>query len=163
MKNIIKTILLLGIVSTAFAGKYGMAGCGVGSLVLGDQPGKIQIAAALINDAVSYFTGVAPTWSMTTGTSNCSEDGVTLQSKEQDYFAEANFETLKNEMAQGQGENLAAFASLFGCSDKGSARFSATMQQNYQSIFNGAQDGTDMLVGVRGVFTSQMSSSCNGL
>ncbi len=155
MKLILKTILAAGLVSSAFAGKYGTAGCGIGALVLGDQPGKIQIVAATLNNII-----IPQTSAITTGTSNCTEDGVTLQNKEQDYFAEANFEVLKQETAQGHGENLDAFASLFGCSTDS---FSASMQKNYGSIFDGAQDGADMLVGVRNVVATEMAGSCGAL
>ena len=163
MKNIIKFAFAIGLVSSAFAGKYGMAGCGIGSLVLGDQPGKIQIVAAIIDDAAGQYLGLNQTWTVTTGTSNCTESGVALKDREQDYFADANFANLRQEMAQGQGENLDAFASLFGCTGENSAKFSATMQKNYQQIFDGAQDGSDMLVGVRSVVGAQMAGTCSTL
>lgn len=155
MKLILKTILAAGLISSAFAGKYGTAGCGIGALVLGDQPGKIQLVAATLNNII-----VPQTSAITTGTSNCTEDGVALENKEQDYFAEANFEVLKQETAQGRGENLDAFASLFGCS---ADQFSVSMQQNYDAIFSGAQDGADMLVGVRSIVATQMAGTCGAL
>jgi len=157
MKNIIKTALILGLATSAFAGKYGTAGCGLGSLVFGDQPGMIQIVAATTNNLI-----VPQTTAITTGTSNCTADGVALENREQDYFAEVNFENLRQEMAQGKGENLEAFASLFGCKTA-TNKFSATMQKNYSNIFQGSQDGADMLVGVRKVFAEEMSGSCSEL
>jgi hypothetical protein len=156
--KLVKTILAAGALSAAFAGGYGMAGCGIGALVLGDQPGKIQIVAATLNNII-----IPQTSAITTGTSNCTEDGVTLQSHEQDYFAEANFELLKLESAQGRGENLDAFAALFGCSANGTAQFSASMQKNYNQIFSDAQNGMEMLSGVRSVVAPELAASCSAL
>ncbi len=42
----VATLLML---SQSYANHFGMAGCGLGSLVFGDQTGKIQIVAATIN------------------------------------------------------------------------------------------------------------------
>lgn len=144
MKITLKLVLAAGLISAAFAGNYGTAGCGIGALVFGDQPGKIQIVAATLNNII-----VPQTSAITTGTSNCTEDGVAMQDREQDYFAEANFELLKQETAQGYGENLDAFASLFGCDGEASAQFSATMHQNYDKIFSDSDNGIEMLKEVR--------------
>ncbi|MEN0057326.1 MAG: DUF3015 family protein, partial [Bdellovibrio sp.] len=48
-------------------GTYGTAGCGLGSLVFGNEKGPVQIVAATLNG-----TGVQ-TFGITTGTSNCGE------------------------------------------------------------------------------------------
>lgn len=157
MKIALKVVLAAGLVSSAFAGKYGTAGCGLGALILGDQPGMIQIVAATLNGTGVQSSGI------TTGTSNCTEDGVTLQSREQDYFAEANFELIKQESAQGKGENLDAFASLFGCTGAGTVQFSATLQKNYTQIFSAAQNSSEMLDGVRSVVANELATTCNGL
>src|SRR3954464_7446787 len=45
---------------------YGTAGCGLGSLVFGDQKGAIQILAATTNTTFG-----TQTFGITTGTSNC--------------------------------------------------------------------------------------------
>ena len=47
---------------------YGTAGCGLGSMIFGDQKGAIQILAATTN---SIFG--TQTFGITTGTSNCGE------------------------------------------------------------------------------------------
>src|SRR5689334_6829374 len=79
-------------------GKIGPAGCGLGSLVFGDMKGPVQIVAATLNGVYGNQT-----FAMTSGTSNCQDNGVTLKEKEQEYFANANFESLHQEIAQGQG------------------------------------------------------------
>ena len=108
-------------------GRYGSAGCGLGSLAFGDQPGGIQIIAATLNG-----TGVQ-TFGITSGTSNCAEDGVAMNEGETNSFAEANFESLKQEMAQGQGDNLQVLASLMGCD---AHALGSAARSNYGSIFD---------------------------
>ena len=51
---------------------YGTAGCGLGSLVFGDQPGIIQIVAATLNGIGGQ------TFAITSGTSNCGEAAVSV-------------------------------------------------------------------------------------
>jgi hypothetical protein len=133
--------------SSLFAGaKYGSAGCGLGSLVFGDQKGFVQVFAATTN-----ATFYSQTFGITSGTSNCTDDGVAMIDKEKQYFSEANFESLKQEMAQGQGENLTAYASLFGCS---STAFATSMQGNYSKVFTPGVDADAMLQNVQSVVGS---------
>lgn len=129
---------LLSVATVAEARKYGTAGCGLGSMVFGDQKGKIQILAATTNG-----TAYNQTFGITSGTSNCAEDGVALKEKEKEYFASANYESLMQEMAQGQGENLQAMARLFGC---GAQEFSTSMRAHYGSIFPSAETDADAML-----------------
>lgn len=123
--------------SSANAAKYGAAGCGLGSIVFGNQKGMVQILAATTNG-----TSGNQTFGITSGTSNCADDGVALADKEKEFFANANFESLKQEMAQGQGENLAAFASLYGCS---SGAFAQSVKSNYGTILPEGATAMNML------------------
>src|SRR5438309_10501086 len=47
---------------------YGLAGCGLGSMIFGDQKGAIQILAATTNSTFG-----TPTFGISSGTSNCVE------------------------------------------------------------------------------------------
>ncbi len=54
--------------------KYGMAGCGVGSLFISDKGKPMQLLAVTTNGTgVSQWIGV---FAITSGTSNCTEDGI---------------------------------------------------------------------------------------
>lgn len=131
-------------------GKYGSAGCGLGSMVFADQKGPIQILAAFVNDAV-----FPQTFAISSGTSNCFEDGVALNDKEQEFFANTNFESLHQEMAQGHGESLSAFASLFGCSGTSVETFSTTTKSEFVKIFPSEKtNSVEMLGNIRGLIKS---------
>lgn len=119
-------LLVAGLALSANAAKYGMAGCGLGSIAMG--PKGSQVSAGTTNSS----TGTQ-LFGITSGTSNCAEDGVALKQSEVNSFAEANFETLKSEMAQGKGENLTVLASLMGCD---AAKLGSAVRADYGSIFD---------------------------
>ncbi|MBK8802223.1 MAG: DUF3015 family protein [Fibrobacteres bacterium] len=119
-------LLVAGLSFSVSAANYGMAGCGLGSIAMG--PKGSQVSAGTTNSSTgTQFFGI------TSGTSNCAEDGVALKQSEVNSFAEANFETLKSEMAQGKGENLTVLASLMGCD---AAKLSSSVRADYGSIFD---------------------------
>jgi len=121
----------LSIATTALAeggikgnGVYGTAGCGLGSLVFGNQPGGVQIVAATLNG-----TGVQ-TFGITTGTSNCAPGAFAQGTKN---FVDANREVLAKDAARGQGESVGALAVINQCKDlKG---VGAALQRDYALIF----------------------------
>lgn len=123
-----KTLALLvaGFSVAASAANYGMAGCGLGSIVMG--PRGSQVSAATTNSSSN-----TQLFGITTGTSNCAEDGVAMSETEARSFAEANFESLKSEMAQGKGENLSVLASLMGCDSR---TMGDAVRADYGSIFD---------------------------
>jgi len=108
----------------AAGSKYGTAGCGLGSLAFGNQPGGIQIIAATLNG-----TGIQ-TFGITTGTSNC-EPGLLAQGTKN--FVDANREVLAKDAARGEGEAVGALAVINQCKDlKG---VGAALQRDYGTIF----------------------------
>jgi hypothetical protein len=126
-------LALMGMSHSAFAapkalestntGSYGVAGCGLGSVVFGSQPGPIQIVAATLNG-----TGVQ-TFGITTGTSNC---GPGLFAQRATDFVSSNKVALQNDVAKGDGETLASFEKLMNCKNSG---FASELKANYESIF----------------------------
>jgi hypothetical protein len=94
--------------SSVWAANYGMAGCGLGSIVMGKDGN--QILAATTNG--TFWT---QTFGITSGTSNCTRDGAVAKAHQALAFAEANYTSLMRQMASGEGEYLAGFVSLAGC------------------------------------------------
>lgn len=132
---------LLSVATTASAaagaglkgtGAYGVAGCGLGSMVFGNQPGGVQVLAATTNG-----TGVQ-TCGITSGTSNC---GPGLIAEGTKNFVEANREVLAKEMSRGQGETIGALTWMAGCSDSG--QVGAVLQAHYGEIFTSEQATSD--------------------
>ena len=105
-----------------------MAGCGLGSIVMG--PKDSQISAATTNATGSQEFGI------TTGTSNCVPDSKGNASVEQENFMFTNYATLSKEMAQGNGTTLAGLAKVMGCGEQVQSDFFKATQSEHEKIFS---------------------------
>ncbi len=153
MKKIVLSLLSLGFAMTAHtagaqagglkgSGVYGVAGCGLGSMVLGNQDGVMQVIAATLNG-----TGVQ-TFGITSGTSNC---GKGLFAKaEVNSFIQSNSVALENDIVRGQGETLSTLNQMLGCG----AEFGNTLQNNYKQIYAPGVEASEKI--------SALAQSCQG-
>ncbi len=123
MKNLLLMLTLL-VSSVSMAKMYGEAGCGLGSIVIGSSGN--QVLAATTN-----HTGIQ-TFGITSGTSNCIDDGAVASSKSVPVYIEVNKIALAKDAARGEGETLAGLARLMGCDSK---QFGSTLKSNYNKIF----------------------------
>ncbi len=158
--SVLSSLLLLGTgVNTAsadhHAGAYGTAGCGLGSLVFGSDPGMVQILAATTNGISGNQT-----FGITSGTLNCAGGGGSIVATA--AFVESNREVLAKDIARGSGETIEALSSLAGCSDD--KQVAAKLQSEYSRIFPGA-DVTNVEVSgsVVSVLRQDASLSCENL
>ena len=124
MKKILVLMISFGCMN-AFARNFGDAGCGLGSVVMGKDGN--QVLAATTND-----TSYTQIFGITSGTSNCIDDGAVAAHREVPLFIEVNRVALANDAARGQGETLAGLAQLMGCQEHA---FGQAMKSNYDSIF----------------------------
>lgn len=126
-KLLIATALMLVAVS-ANASRYGMSGCGLGSQVFGTEKGVVkQVLAGLLN-----VTG-GQTFAITSGTSNCTEDGAVRRTKEAQLFIEVNKEAIAKDISRGNGDTVKSLSHLFKCAN--SKQLGAKLQKKYSSIF----------------------------
>lgn len=134
---------------------YGMAGCGLGSVVIGPSGG--QISAATTNGSTS-----TQGFGISSGTSNCLEPSRAAAVEAQKQFFTENLATLSKEMAQGEGDSLRALSDTFGCSQEAYPTFAAQLQSSYSNIF-AAPGSIAALSEVESVLKSNetLSSSCN--
>lgn len=116
--------------ATASAQTYGMAGCGLGSIVFGQENTMVkQILAATTNGTFG-----SQTFGITSGTSNCTTAGVVKAQREQAAFVEVNFRDLKRDMAAGGGEFLNSFGTLLGCDDSAKPALAKMSQNKYETL-----------------------------
>ena len=109
---------------------YGLAGCGLGSLVFGDQKGAIQILAATTN---SLFG--SQTFGITSGTSNCVDSASPARGAQ--IFIEGNREALAKDAARGSGETITTLSAIAGCKD--AKAVGAALQKRFSVLFPGQQ------------------------
>jgi hypothetical protein len=139
---------------------YGRAGCGLGSIIIKDN-GIMQIFAATTNG-----TSGNQTFGITSGTSNCVEDGVVTANREQEAFVEENMAYLRRDMATGGGEYLAAFGDLLGCEETVGPALGTFAKDHYDTVF--ATDHTNRRTAREVLYTfkaqmsidPQLSGSC---
>jgi hypothetical protein len=138
LKTIVAFAALL-LASSAFAqgvkgtGTYGAAGCGLGSLAFGNQPGGVQILASTTNGTFGNQT-----FGITSGTSNC-QPGLMAQGTKD--FVEANREVLAKDAARGEGEAVGAIAVINRCRDVRAV--GAALQREFRTIFPSEQASSD--------------------
>lgn len=104
---------------------YDMAGCGLGSIVLGDKPGIVQIFAATTNG-----TSGSQTFGISTGTSNCDAGNKNATAS---LFVLTNREALAKDISRGNGETLNSYSKIIGCNN--SNELGNALQKNYKEIF----------------------------
>jgi hypothetical protein len=129
-KTILALALLAPAAALAQARGYGTAGCGLGALVFGAQPGGIQILAATTNGTLGNQT-----FAITSGTSNCGKSLFALEGTK--VFIEGNREALAKDAARGSGDTIVALRNIASCSAP-SAEVGSALQRNFGTLFPSA-------------------------
>lgn len=109
---------------------YGPAGCGLGSVILGNNPGFVQVFAATTNDTFG-----TQTFGITSGTSNCINPTPGMASARS--FSETNRAAMSKDIARGRGETIATLTTLGGCKDP--AAVGASLQKNFRRVVPSAE------------------------
>ncbi len=142
-RHVVSASLAFGIVllSVTFAQAGGNPdngpGCGLGKLAWLDYGGQKQIAPQIMM-ATTNGTFASQTFGISSGTSGCANDGVIMKNKHVS-MASTSFDSLRQEMAQGQGEHLASLATLLGVPEKDQPRFFALVQEKYSILMDSDQ------------------------
>ncbi len=111
----------------AAAADYGVAGCGLGSILF--DPDDSQTSAATSNGSSG-----SQTFGITSGTSNC-VDGSGAASMDQEIFLRTNYASIAQDAAMGGGEYLVSFAQILGCEAEVQPAFFELTQKNHHSLF----------------------------
>ena len=107
---------------------YGMAGCGLWSLVIKEKDKGPQIAVSVLE---SFLFG-SQTFAITSGSSNCVDGKSEVAMAEKKVYISSNLNSLSKEAAQGSGLHILALAEVYGCPGDEFAQFS---QQNFAKIY----------------------------
>jgi hypothetical protein len=132
----VTAVVLLGGGAASAAEGYGTAGCGLGAVLIGNEPGIVQIFAATLNGCFG-----SQTFGITTGTLNCGAAAADEVSQRTKVFVEANREVLAKDISRGQGETIADLAAIAGCNNPEAV--GSTLQSRFQTIFPSADVSSD--------------------
>jgi hypothetical protein len=153
-KAIAVAAVLLFAGSASAAPLYGAAGCGLGSVIFGAQPGFIQVIAATFN-----ATSGNQTFGITTGTLNCGAPATPAGAR---LFIDVNREALAKDMARGSGETIATLTQLTGCGD--AKLVGATLQKNFSSIIPNEKVSTEIVAdNVLATLKADKQLSCSAI
>ena len=106
------------------------AGCGLGSLIWKDN----TIISALFRMTTNHSFS-SQLFGITSGTSGCSQHSIVMREMAPVYYAEANIEELKVDMAKGQGEYVSIFSDALGCPESLKPEFTKMTKEKYEVIF----------------------------
>src|SRR5882672_12037062 len=115
--KLMKKLLALGLTTLlvptlALArGNHPMAGCGLGYLLLSnkDNDKVTQVLGATTNGTFG-----TQTFGISSGTSGCTQDGAVKVARATEVFVEVNLDSIRQDMAKGEGEYVNTLASLLG-------------------------------------------------
>ena len=134
MKALISLMILFSAFSTYARDSFD--GCGLGWEVTDKKTVLATTTRATTNSSVP------PTFGMTTGTLGCDEfEGIAMNEKNDAKFVAQNYETLRSELATGNGEYVDAAAQSFNCK---SDKFGTHMQKNYDRVVAPAKNGVEL-------------------
>ncbi len=170
MKNIL-IVLLTVVASVSFAQtkpaakasekgllrNYGVAGCGLGSVLMGKRGGQVS-AATTNNTSSNQMIGI------TAGTLNCIDSASSEVASRMDHFILVNRSQIQGDIARGSGETILALSSYMGC-ESASSEIAAQLKNNYATIFNAeaaANEITDSIITVV-LTTPALAEKCNSL
>lgn len=137
----------------AEGGNHPMTGCGLGYVLFGhgDNSRIVQVFAGTTNNISGNQT-----FGVTSGTSGCTEDGAVKFVKEVEVFADVNLDSLRREMASGQGEFARAFASLLGANEQQIPAYMSLFKSNYDVLFPTADTTSgEMLLSLQTLLASK--------
>jgi len=111
--------------SGAYSRPYGMAGCGLGTLVMDKRSSQVLVAT-------TNGTGFQ-TIGITLGTSNCVDEATSQVADKMDKYIHINKIQLAGDVAKGNGETIVALSEVIGC--QSSQNLGSALKANYRDVF----------------------------
>lgn len=146
----------------ALLGSAGNPRCGLGTMILGDK----QSIVSQSTEEFSNMLMLNGAFSITTGTSGCSNSGIVAVPQEELFYANVNFEELSVEMASGRGETVSGLAHTMGCQSADVPLFLETSKANYHEVYSSPSiTPLEMMINLRKRLQNhpRLSSGCRSL
>ena len=140
-----------------FTRQYGLAGCGLGSVLMGKR--SVQIFASTTNGTSSNQW-----FAISAGSLNCVDSPTAEVAGRMDQFILVNRSQVQGDIARGNGETIAALGTFMGCSSS-PAEIGSELKANYSGIFveeAAPNEVTDAVITVI-LKNPELSKTCNHL
>lgn len=139
-----------------FVRSYGLAGCGLGSIVMGKEKDG-QIFAGTTNG-----TSFNQAFGITFGTLNCVPDETHAKADQVDHFIAGNRIALTDDIARGEGESLTVVSGMMKCKD--TKNLGSALQTHFREIFESTEltpnEITDRIITVVGQ-DEELAKTCS--
>lgn len=138
MKKVLVAVSLVVVMhaGVAHAAKYGSAGCGLGAMLIGDDPGLGQLVAATLNSLLFNQS-----FGISSGTLNCGTEALEDLRGSTKTYIEGNREVLARDIARGRGDTIVGLSAIAGCSD--TQKVGVVLQSKYETIFPNEKASSD--------------------
>ncbi len=140
-----------------FTRQYGIAGCGLGSVLIGKRGAQI-FASTTNGSSFNQMFGISA------GTLNCVDSPSAEVASRMDQFIMVNRSQVQGDIARGQGETVAAIGQYMGCAAN-SNEIGSTLKSNYQSIFTSGAPANEVTDGIISAILAnpELAKSCQHL
>ncbi|MBF0239495.1 MAG: DUF3015 family protein [SAR324 cluster bacterium] len=125
------------------------AGCGLSTVVPWVNENK-TVLQKLLAGTTNGISG-NQSFAITTGTLGCTNEGFVKNEEKARMFVASNFDSLKTDIAQGQGEFLSTLAQIIEVPASQQQEFYSFTQSHYTQLFQSAQTSPQEMI-------SQLSS-----
>ena len=154
-KQLLSKALMLGVLGAASlsaqAADAGGKGCGWGNMLF---EGKSGLAVHLLATTTNGTSGNA-TFGLTSGTNGC-DSSVKLGYGGRSMLAmNGMLDSIAEDMAQGRGESLDAYATLLGVAPADRAHFAQVTQAHFSTIFSAPDVSSDQVLAATLLVMSQ--------
>lgn len=120
---------------------YGMAGCGLGSMLFDGPKDNTKVTQILVLTTNNYFFPQSS--AITSGSSNCTNSPADSEEAfriERETYVSMNLGDLNKEAAQGQGDRLRGLSEMLGCGEQNEVQaFAQVAQLSHSEIFSDVQ------------------------
>lgn len=106
-------------------------GCGIGTQIFQGQSGFFAHTSAATTNGSTFNQW----FGISSNSLGCDETNVVTNEYQRKVFVASNLDNLSQEMAQGQGDHLAALASLIGIPSAEQAAFFSLAQERYAALY----------------------------
>ena len=119
----------------------GNSGCGLGSVLMSGNKGSSAHSSATTSNGLfnNQMFGI------TSGTSNCKPDSAVGNEAKTKLYMAVNYHNLTEEMSRGEGEYLATYANMLGCSEESYNEFGKVTKEKFSQIVISAENSTQLL------------------
>ncbi|OVE75805.1 hypothetical protein BVX98_07030 [bacterium F11] len=128
----VATLTAFPVLIQAAGGSHPMGGCGLGYIWYGKNATSVsgQSCAHTTNNTVA-----SNLFGITSGTSGCTPDGLVSISKKTERYVEVNYDSLRADIAKGQGEYIEGLVNLLGVKDVKKSTVVLMLKKDFATLF----------------------------